>query len=36
MVLNEDVLVKVDKFICLTDLVILDMDADKDVPIILG
>ncbi|RDY03926.1 hypothetical protein CR513_12419, partial [Mucuna pruriens] len=32
----EDVLVKVDKFIFPADFVILDMEEDKDVPIILG
>ncbi|KAK8952364.1 hypothetical protein KSP39_PZI003940 [Platanthera zijinensis] len=32
----EDVLVKVDKFIFPADFVVLDMDEDKDVPIILG
>ncbi|XP_052291840.1 uncharacterized protein LOC127900685 [Citrus sinensis] len=31
----EDVLVKVDKFIFLVDLIILDFEADKEVPIIL-
>ena len=30
----EDVLVKVDKFIFITDFIMLDMEADKDVPII--
>ena len=32
----EDVLVKVDKFIFLTYFIILDMEEDKEVPIILG
>ncbi|XP_022151681.1 uncharacterized protein LOC111019597 [Momordica charantia] len=32
----EDVLVQVDKFIFPADLIILDYDADKEVPIILG
>lgn len=32
----EDVLVKVDKFIFLTDFIILDYKSDKDIPIILG
>ena len=32
----EDVLVKVDKFFFLTDFIILDMQEDKEVPIILG
>ena len=32
----EDVLVKVDKFIFLTDFIILDMQEDKEVPINLG
>ncbi|KAK8956680.1 hypothetical protein KSP39_PZI001268 [Platanthera zijinensis] len=32
----EDVLVKVEKFIFPADFVVLDMDEDKDVPIILG
>ncbi|XP_022848710.1 uncharacterized protein LOC111371012 [Olea europaea var. sylvestris] len=32
----EDVLVKVDKLIFPTDFLILDMEEDKDVPIILG
>lgn len=32
----EDVLVKVDKFIFLTDLIILDYEADKEIPIILA
>lgn len=31
----ENIFVKVDKFIFLVDFVILDMDEDKDVPIIL-
>ena len=32
----EDVLVKVDKFIFLTDFIVLDKEEDKEVPIILG
>ncbi|XP_062114553.1 uncharacterized protein LOC133825654 [Humulus lupulus] len=32
----EDVLVQVDKFIFLADFIILDYEADRDVPIILG
>ncbi|XP_038874937.1 uncharacterized protein LOC120067449 [Benincasa hispida] len=32
----EDVLVKVDKFILPVDFIILDYEADRDVPIILG
>ena len=32
----EDVLVKVDKFIFSVDFVVLDMEEDKDVPLILG
>ncbi|KAK4269099.1 hypothetical protein QN277_022302 [Acacia crassicarpa] len=32
----EDVLVKVDKFIFLVDFIILDFEADHDVPILLG
>ena len=32
----EDVLVKVDKFIFPADFVVLDMDEDRDIPIILG
>ena len=32
----EDVLVKVDKFICPTDFILLDMEEDKKIPIILG
>ena len=32
----EDVLVKVDKFIFPVDFIVLDFEADKDVPIILG
>ena len=32
----EDVLVKVDKFIFPTDFIIIDMEEDKEVPIILG
>ncbi|XP_039142003.1 uncharacterized protein LOC120279202 [Dioscorea cayenensis subsp. rotundata] len=32
----EDVLVKIDKFIFSTDFIILDIEEDKDIPIILG
>ena len=32
----EDVLVRVDKFIFPTDLIVLDYEADREVPIILG
>ena len=32
----EDVLVKIDKFIFPVDFVVLDMEEDRDVPIILG
>ena len=32
----EDVLVKVDKFIFLTNFILLDMEKDKEIPIILG
>ena len=32
----EDVLVKVDKFIFPMDIIVLDFEADKEVPIILG
>ena len=32
----EDVLVKVDKFIFTTDFIVLDMEEDKEIPIILG
>ena len=32
----EDVMVKVDKFIFPTDFIILDMERDKEIPIILG
>ena len=32
----EDVLVKVDKFICLVDFIVLDMEEDKEAPLILG
>ena len=32
----EDVLVKVDKFIFSTDFIVLDMEEDKEIPIILG
>ena len=35
-VVIEDVLVKVDKFIFPTDLIVLDMEEDKEIPIILG
>ena len=31
----EDVLVKVDKFIFLADFIVLDMEEDKEIPIIL-
>ena len=31
----EDVLVKVDKFIFLEDFIVLDMEEDKEIPIIL-
>ena len=34
--MTEDVLVKVDKFIFLTDFIMLDMEEDKEIPIILG
>ena len=34
--LIEDVLVKVDKFIFLADFIVLDMEEDKEIPIILG
>ena len=33
---KEDVLVKVDKFIFPTDFIVLDMEEDKEIPIILG
>ena len=32
----EDELVKVDKFIFLADFIVLDMEEDKEIPIILG
>ena len=32
----EDVLIKVGKFIFLTDFIVLDMEEDQDIPIILG
>ena len=32
----EDVLVKVDKFVFSTDFIVLDMEEDKEIPIILG
>ena len=32
----EDLLVKVDKFIFLADFIVLDMEEDKEIPIILG
>ena len=32
----EDVLVKVEKFIFPADFIVLDMEEDKDIPIILG
>ena len=32
----EDILVKVDKFIFLADFIVLDMEEDKEIPIILG
>ena len=32
----EDVLVKVDKFIFLADFIVLDMEEDKEIPIIMG
>ena len=32
----EDVLVKVDKFIFLVDYVVLDMEEDREIPLILG
>ena len=32
----EDVLVKVDKFIFPVDFIVLDMEENKDIPIILG
>ena len=32
----EDVLVKVDKFIFSADFIVLDMEEDKEIPIILG
>ena len=32
----EDILVKADKFIFLADFIVLDMEEDKEIPIILG
>ena len=32
----EDVLIKVDKFIFSVDFIVLDMEEDKEIPIILG
>ena len=32
----EDVMVNVDKFIFLADFIVLDMEEDKEIPIILG
>ena len=32
----EDVLVKVDKLIFLVDFIVLDMEKDREIPIILG
>ena len=32
----EDVLVKVDNFIFPADIIVLDMEEDKEIPIILG
>ena len=32
----EDILVKVDKFIFLADFIVLDMEEDREIPIILG
>ena len=32
----EDVLVKVDKFIFLVDFIVLDMEKDREIPIILS
>ena len=32
----EGVVVKVDKFIFLTDFIVVDMEEDKEIPIILG
>ena len=32
----EDILVKLDKFIFPTDFIVLDMEEDKEIPIILG
>ena len=32
----EDVLVKVDKFIFPVDFIVLDMEEDKEIPILLG
>ena len=34
--LIEDVLVKVEKFIFSVDFIVLDMEEDKEIPIILG
>ena len=34
--MTEDVLVKVDKFIFPVDFIVLDMEEDKEIPIILG
>ena len=34
--INEDVLVKVDKFILPANFIVLDMEEDKEIPIILG
>ena len=34
--MTEDVLVKVDKFIFSVDFIVLDMEEDKEIPIILG
>ena len=36
LVLIEDVLLKVNKFIFPADFIVLDMDEDKEIPIILG
>ena len=35
-VVIEDVMVKVDKFIFLANFIVLDMEEDKEIPIILG
>ena len=32
----KDVLVKVDKFIFLVDFIVLDMEKDREVPLVLG